>query len=174
MKIPATIIVALIILMAIIGFERIGKGFRFLISDDRVARARRADETTTFRDTKLEESSIGEQDSTHIASRAQDRHQEDTITTEPINDRSGSLPVGVAITGEISPMHFIRASSIVGSSAPTKEQTDRLREAVNAVGEALHPSGIIFDADGFSTSEAPVLLFARDEFDYFLFLNVFN
>ena len=151
--------------MAIIGFERIGEGFRFLTSDDRVARAQRNDKTTNSRDTKLEDSSIEEQDSSHIASRAQDRHQEDTITAEPINDRSGSLPVGVAITGEISPMHFIRASSIVGSSAPTKEQTDRLREAVNAVGEALNPGGIIFDADGFSTSEAPVLLFARDKFN---------
>jgi hypothetical protein len=165
MKKRATIIVVLIILLTIIGFERIRRGFHFLISDDRVARTRRADEITNSRDTKLKESSIEEQDSSRIASHFQDRRYDDTITTASITNRGGSQSVQVSIAGEISPMHFIRASFILGSTAPSKEQIDRLREAVDAVGEALRPGAIIFDADGFSTSEVPVLLFARGEFD---------
>lgn len=47
----------------------------------------------------------------------------------------------------------------------TNEEISRLRLAVDTVAEMLRPSAVIFDADGFSTSEAPVLLFARDEFN---------
>ena len=165
MKRPAIIIVVLILLLAIIGFERIGKGFRFVISDDRVARARQADVATNSEDAKSKESSIPERDTSRTASRSQDQDQADTVTTPPIEDLNGPQSVDVRITGEISPIHFVRAAFIVGSTEPSKEQIDRLSKAVNAVAEALRPGAIIFDADGLSKSGAPALLFARDEFD---------
>ena len=90
MKRPATIIVVLILLLAIIGFERIGRGLHLLISDDRVARARQADEATISEDTNLKESSFREQGISPIATRSQDQGQADTITPAPIEDLNGS------------------------------------------------------------------------------------
>lgn len=165
MKKSATIILVLIALMAIIGFERIGKAFHFLVSDDRVARARQGAEAENFEDTNSKESRIEEQNSSPIALRSQGRGQADTITTTPIQDRSGEQSLEVSITGEISPVHFVRAAFVVGSTKPSKEQLDRLRNAVDAVAEALRPGAMILDADGLSPSGASVLLYTRDGFD---------
>lgn len=165
MKKPVTIILVLIALMAIIGIEQFGKRFHFLVSDDRSARTRQADETVSSEDIKVKEFSVPEHDFPRLAARSRDRDRADTIKKAPIADFTGSRPVAVSITGEISPMHFIRASFIVGSKEPSKEQIDWLHEAVDEVAKALRPGAIIFDADGLSTSQAPFLVFARDEFD---------
>ena len=164
MKRPATVIVVLIILLVIIGFERIGNGFYFLISDDRVARAPRVDGAAHFEDTKSKKSSGEEQNSSGFDARPEDQGQADPNLSAG-KDAGGSQGIKVSITGEISPMHFIRASLIFGSTKPSKEQIHRLHEAVNAVGESLRPGAVIFDADGISHTMASVFLFVREEFD---------
>jgi hypothetical protein len=165
MKKPFVIIAILIALVALVGYERIGRGFRFLISDDRVARAPHVEQAASSQVNKSKESSGEGRKPSQVAPRSKNQGRADTIVIQPIGDRCGPVSVGVRITGEISPMHFIRAPIIVGSSEPSKEQIDRLHEAVHVVAGSLRPGAVIFEADGFSNSEMPILLFARDEFD---------
>jgi hypothetical protein len=165
MKKLAIILAVLIVLVTLIGFERIGRGLRFLVSDERVAKARENGQAAKTEATKAKAPSTGESQSFRTDPRFDDHGSGDTISSAPIDEHSSPQSVAVRIIGEISPMHFIRASTIIGHSEPTKEQIDRLREALAVIGDALRPSAVIFDADGFSTSEAPVLLYVRNEFD---------
>lgn len=164
MKRSAVIIVVLIALMAIIGVDRISQGFRFLVSDDRLASSREA------RPALKSEGSPSESLSAHDPQASRDSSHTEHSDSSPnvtgaTNEHSGSQVIAVSVTGERSPLHFIRASTIFGTSEPTKEQIIRLRDAVAVVGEGLRPSAVIFDADGLSTSQAPVILFVRDAFD---------
>jgi len=164
MKRLIAIIVVLLILTAIIGFERIGRGLQFLISDDRTARERTAGETVNLPEGKTRESPRDGQSFSRGVSRPSVPGQGNTDAMR--FERAGDAPaIELSIAGGIFPLHFIRASSIVGSTEPSEEQIDRLQQSVAVVAEGLHPGVIVFDADAISTSEAPVLLFARDEFD---------
>ena len=166
MKRPAIIIIVLIIMMAIIGFERIEKGLHFLISDDRAARrSNQPAEVANSVDPKSRQSRTEEQNSSLHAFPSQDSDQAEITTTASGKGREGSQTLEVSVTGEISPMHFIRGSFIIDSEKPSDEQIDRLREAVDTIAGALQPGAVIFDADAVSTSKSPVLLFAKDGID---------
>ena len=165
MKRPTIVIIALIISAAIIGFERIRERMHFLISDDRISRARPADDSAYPKRADL--TAAAREDPRHslISDPPKVQGQARRTNTDPESGRIASDTGKVSITGAISPMHFIRASAITGSTEPTNEEITRLRLSVDKVAEALRPSAVVFDEDGFSTSEVPVLLFARDEFN---------
>lgn len=163
MKRPIAIIVALIILTAIIGFERFGAGLQPLLPDDRTTRERRAGETKDHPSTTTKESDRGRQGLS--GSDSHPSEQPHAGTAALLTNPSENEAIEWSINGEISPVHFIRASSIVGTDEPSEEQIDRLHQAVDIMAGALHPGIIIFDADAISTSDIPVLLFAREQLD---------
>lgn len=165
MKRLAIIIVVLIVLISFIGFERIGRGLRLLVPVDQTAGARENGPASSAEVIRTTTSVAGGLRSSNTDSRSDDRDSTDVISAVPINDKCASRSLAVRITDEIAAMYFIKASTIIGHSEPKKEEVDRLREALAVIGDALRPSAVIFDAESFSTSETPVLLFARDEFD---------
>ncbi len=77
----------------------------------------------------------------------------------------GGSSVAVRVGGEVSPIHFVRASVVFGETEPSKEQIARLKRAADVVGEGLRPGAVIINLDGEGISGAPVLLDARVEFD---------
>lgn len=165
MKRPAIIVAILIALVSLIGFERIRQGLRFLVFDDRAAGPRWRGQASGSEVSTIKTSGPEGSVSVDLASRSGHRSSADATIATSTDGRNDLNSVAVRIAGEVSPMHFIRASTIFGNSEPSKEQIDRLRKAVAVIGDALRPSAVIFDADGDSTSETPVIVFARDEFD---------
>jgi len=77
----------------------------------------------------------------------------------------GGSSVAVRVGGEVSPIHFVRASVVFGETEPSKEQIARLKRAAGIVGDGLRPGAVIINLDGEGISGAPVLLDARVEFD---------
>lgn len=169
MKKPITVVVALIILTMMIGFERIGRGLQFLISESRTERARSSEVST--------EEKIGDpldDPSPRVRQGRQDTHRPAWSSKSPdeVPEQAarsaydlGRAPVAIDVTGELSSMHYIQSSQITGSSEISIAEVERLRRAVDILGDGLNPRALIFDADALSTSEAPFILFARDGFD---------
>lgn len=167
MKRPIAILIALLILVAIIGHERIGSGLHFLISDDRTAGQPAIDGSTSPQERESRNAGPDEHerlDSLSGDPRSSEPDADDTSASRFNGSGDGSV-VEMPITGEISPLHFIRSSSIVDSSEPSGDQIDRLKQSVALAAEGLRPGAIIFDADAISSSQAAVLPYARDEFD---------
>jgi hypothetical protein len=77
----------------------------------------------------------------------------------------GGHSLAINVTGDRSPLNYIRSSAITGSSENSEIELERLRQAVKILGDGLNPSALIFDSDALTTSEAPFILFARDGFD---------
>jgi hypothetical protein len=169
MKKLIAIVIALIILAMIIGFERIGRGLQFLISDNRtdrvgISEARTEEGLNDLRDDRLPRVWQVRQDA-HFPARPS---QSPNIVTEQAARSDydlGGAPIAINVTGDLSPMHYIRSSEIIGSSEITAAEIERLRRATNILGDGLDPHALIFDADALSTSEAPFILYARDGFD---------
>jgi len=170
MKKPIAIVVTLIILTIVIGFERIGRGLQLLISDNRTEQASPPEVSA--------EEGIGDsrdnllprlrQDSqkTHPLSRSSE--QPDLLpglATRSDDDPEGATLAIDVVGGNLSLMRYIRSSDITGSSEISPTEIELLRRTGAILGVGLDPGTLIFDADALSTSEAPFILFARDEYD---------
>ena len=165
MKRPVVIIVALLALAVIIGIDRIGHGFGFLISDERHPKSRDALPAASPERTSAESNYTAENQTSRDSTRSTNRDIGTPNHSGAKTDHNDSPQIAVSITGEISPVHFIRASAIFGTEAPMENQIARLREAVALVGDRLSPSAVIFDSDAISPSKAPVIPFVREALD---------
>jgi len=166
MKKPIAIGIALIILTMIIGFERIERGFHFLISDNRTERARVSE--MTLGDSRDNPPSRPRDDRPDSAP----NHSSSSMPQGLVMDQAsqgeknlGGHSLAINVTGDRSPLHYIKSSAITGSSENSEIELERLRQAVKILGDGLNPSALIFDSDALTTSEAPFILFARDGFD---------
>jgi hypothetical protein len=171
MKKRIAIVIVLIILTMIIGFERIGRGLQFLISDNRTKQVNASEVSTEHgnRDSRADSWPRVrlEREDSHfpaLPSKSSDLapHQEQVAWSD--DDQRG-VPVAIDVAGDLSPMHFIRSSAITGSFKHSSIEVERLRRALSILGEGLNPKALIFDADALSLSQAPVILFAREGLD---------
>ena len=169
MKKLIAIVIALIILTMIIGLERIGKGLQFLISDNRTDRVttsevRTEEDLEDSRDDRLPRVRQDRQNPHSPAGPSQSPHIVPEQAARSGYDLGGA-PVAIDVTGDLSSMHYIRSSEIMGSSEISAAEIERLRRATGILRDGLDPHALIFDADALSTSEDPFILYARDGFD---------
>ncbi|MEM9478061.1 MAG: hypothetical protein AAGA58_00210 [Verrucomicrobiota bacterium] len=160
MKRASAIILVLLFLTAIIGFERFREGLQFLISDHPTPRQTQNIESMDLPGPKPR----GDEWAPHgsLASATQGPNAD--LSTQP-NDPDNSSNIAQNFTVELSHLHFIRSTQITGTSESSEMEIEWLREAVTTVSDGLRHRPMVFDADAITTSEAPVLLFAKPEFD---------
>ncbi len=170
MKKPVTIVAFFLVLLAVIGFERIGRKMRILISDDRTARERGVSEPpgSSFADT-LHANQRGNHGSTGDSRLANSFKQRDldgnSIGSARLTETPGLTELNLSVTGEISPVHVIRSSEILASTEPSEEEIALLRRSVDAIADGLNPGAIILDADAIGTRGNRGLLYAREGLD---------
>ncbi|MDB4673396.1 hypothetical protein OAF27_01150 [Verrucomicrobiales bacterium] len=167
MKKRIAIVAAMIVLIMVIGFERIEKGIQFMISDNRTER-----EITSVESTEDASGDSWDTSFTQSSKNGKGFQPSHSRSTEPSKEMGtgsdyipGAPPVAVNITGDLSPLHFISASLVTGSPENSASELERLRLTVEILGDGLDSSVVILDADVLSTTEAPFILFARDSFD---------
>jgi hypothetical protein len=150
-------------LISLIGLEGMRRGWRFVIFDDRVAGIREGGEVAGLEGaTMSSEQAMG---SSRRASRPGAGGSAKGTGNGVRGGPLGGSSVAVRVGGEVSPIHFVRASVVFGETEPSKEQIARLKRAAGIVGDGLQPGAVILNLDGEGISGAPVLLDARVEFD---------
>lgn len=163
MKRLVAIAAVLFVLVSLIGFERMRRAWRFVIFDDRVAGVREGGEAGRLEGATM--SSGGRMRSSLMDSGAGGRGSVEGMANSVGGGQVEGRSVAVRVGGEVSPIHFVRASAIFGDLEPSKEQIARLKWAAGVVGDGLRPGAVIINLDGEGISGAPVLLDARVEFD---------
>ena len=78
-------------------------------------------------------------------------------------DESNLVPQ--IVIAQSSHVYFIRSSEIIGTGEIAEAEIKRLQGAVGRVSDVLRPRPVVMNADVISTSEVPVLLFARPDLD---------
>jgi hypothetical protein len=163
MKRLVAIAAVLFVLVSLIGLEGMRRGWRFVIFDDRVAGIREGGEVAGLEGaTMSSEQAMG---SSRRASRPGAGGSAKGTGNGVRGGPLGGSSVAVRVGGEVSPIHFVRASVVFGETEPSKEQIARLKRAAGIVGDGLRPGAVIINLDGEGISGAPVLLDARVEFD---------
>jgi hypothetical protein len=163
MKRLVAIAAVLFVLVSLIGLEGMRRGWRFVIFDDRVAGIREGGEVAGLEGaTMSSEQAMG---SSRRASRPGAGGSAKGTGNGVRGGPLGGSSVAVRVGGEVSPIHFVRASVVFGETEPSKEQIARLKRAAGIVGDGLQPGAVILNLDGEGISGAPVLLDARVEFD---------
>ncbi|GAA5482837.1 hypothetical protein [Haloferula sargassicola] len=170
MKKPIAIVVALMILTMIIGFERIGRVLQFVISDGRTERVRRSGVSAEeeIRDSRATDSAtFREADRSFSTDHSQTSELPDSMKEQVTrgSNHSRSNHIGIDVTGRLSPFHYIRSSEITGTTEITSAEIQLLQQAVRILGDGLEPSALILDADALTTSDIPFSLVVREEFD---------
>jgi hypothetical protein len=166
MKKPITIVLTLIILAMIIGFEHIGRGLDFLISDSRKERTRASQ--ITLGDSEEKPLSRPLDDRPESLPNPANSSEPPGLVTEQASrgeNNFGGRSLAINVTADLSPLHFIRSAAITRTSTISEIERETLRQAVEIIGDGLNPRALIFDADALTTSEAPFILFGRDGFD---------
>lgn len=167
MKRSHAILVVILLLVMMIGWERWGRGVPVAADEEWEERARAGREGPRSREGRSGESVREGRLSGRGGARPGESDHEVARGHGGIGFDGSAGPVApdLPMVDEAPPLFFVRVSSIVPSAQPSDEQIERLREAVGRVARDLRPGAIILDADANSTSEAPVLLFASDRFD---------
>ena len=89
------------------------------------------------------------------------------ITRKPVRPVKTNLNKinGLGGRKKFTQTYFIRSSLILRTQKPTEEEIERLVHSVRQVAETFEQHVFVIDADGKSTHEVPVLLYARSSFD---------
>jgi hypothetical protein len=163
MKRLVAIAAVLFVLVSLIGLEGMRRGWRFVIFDDRVAGIREGGEVAGLEGATMSSGQV--MGSSRRVSRAGTGGSAEGPGNGVRGGQLGGSSVAVRVGGEVSPIHFVRASVVFGETEPSKEQIARLKRAAGIVGDGLQPGAVILNLDGEGISGAPVLLDARVEFD---------
>jgi hypothetical protein len=163
MKKLSVIAAVLFVLISLIGLEGMRRGWRFVVFDDRVAGILEGGEAVGLEGATM--SSGQAMGSSRRVSRLGAGGSAEGTGNGVMGGQLGGSSVAVRVGGEVSPIHFVRASVVFGETEPSKEQIARLKRAAGIVGDGLQPGAVIINLDGEGISGAPVLLDARVEFD---------
>ena len=168
MKKLLAIVAVLMLLVALVGVDKIGDMLRMLIRDDRDPRATRSEEIAHEpSEPKSSRNDLTGARTIDTKVESESFHGDRTGTVVGNGSVAGGASglIELSITGDVSPFHFIRSSEVLGTTEPTEQQRELLQTATEAVLAPLDPGVLIFDADVTSQFGAPVLVFAREELE---------